>query len=172
MAGQKKTRAIGKKLTAYGEDEIFALYLQHGGVRPLLKNMPAKVGPMSTGVFYSWLKETPERISKWQMVQEIQGSTWAEEGLEIVDECDDPNSVQGARLRADYRQWMAARFNRQQFGKPELAATVGITIGDEFLESLKKVEEWARAKRVAAPEVEETEEVEEADFEVFDEDGA
>jgi hypothetical protein len=49
---------------------------------------------------------------------------------------------------------------------------VGITIGDEFLESLKKVEEWARAKRVAAPEVEETEEVEEADFEVFDEDGA
>ena len=169
MAGQKKTRAIGKKLTAYGEDEIFALYLQHGGVRPLLKNMPEKVGPMSTGVFYAWLKETPERVSKWQAIQEIQGSTWAEEGLEIVDECDDPTSVQGARLRSDYRQWMAARFNRQQFGKPELAA-VSITVGDEFLVALKKVEEWARAKRIAAPE---TEEVPEADFEVLDEeDGA
>jgi len=167
MAGQKLTRSIGKRLTAYGEDEIFSLYLQHGGVRPLLKNMPKKVGPMSTGVFYAWLKETPERISKWQMVQEIQGSNWAEQALEIVDDAD-PENVQVARLRADTRKWLAERFNRQQFGKPELAATVGITIGDEFLESLKKVEAWARAKRVAAPE---PEEVEEADYEVLDLDG-
>jgi|TARA_R110000751_G_scaffold91327_1_gene179335 hypothetical protein len=166
MAGQKLTRTIGKRLTAYGEDEIFALYLQHGGVRPLLKNMPEKVGPMSTGVFYSWLKETPERISKWQMVQEIQGSNWAEQALEIVDGAD-PENVQVARLQADTRRWLAERFNRKQFGKPEVAATVGITIGDEFLESLKKVEEWAKAKRIAAK----SEEVLEADYEVVDEDG-
>ena len=166
MAGKKITRSIGRKLTAYGEDRIFALYLKHQGVRALLKHMPPEVGPMSTGVFYEWLKETPERQSKWQMIQEIQGSNWAEEGLEIVDGCDDPTSVQGARLRSEYRRWMAEKFNRKQFGKPELAATVGITIGDEFLESLKKVEDWARAKRVAAATDED--EVEEADFEVVD----
>jgi len=119
---------------------------------------------MSTGVFYAWLKETPERASKWQMVQEIQGSTWAEEALEIVDGAD-PETVQVARLQADTRRWLAERFNRKQFGKPELAATVGITIGDEFLESLKKVEEWAKAKRIAAK----SEEVLEAEYEVVDE---
>jgi hypothetical protein len=149
MPGQKLTKTIGKRLTAFGEDEIFALYLRWGGVRPLLKNMPEKVGPMSTGVFYAWLKETPERASKWQMVQEIQGSTWAEEALEIVDEADS-DTVQVARLRSDTRKWLAERFNRKQFGKPELAATIGITIGDEFLESLKKVEDWAKAKAVAS----------------------
>jgi len=166
VPGQKLTKTIGKRLTAYGEDEIFALYLRCGGVRPLLKKMPPEVGPMSTGVFYSWLKETPERHAKWEMVQEIQGSNWAEQGLEIVDGCDDPTSVQGARLRSEYRRWMAERFNRKQFGKPELTATVGITIGDEFLASLKKVEAWAKAKRIAAK----SEEPLEADYEVVDED--
>jgi len=164
MAGQKLTRTIGKKLTAFGEDEIFALYLKHGGVRPLLKKMPPEVGPMSTGVFYNWLKETPERHAKWEMVQEIQGSEWAEQGLEIVDGCDDPTSVQGARLRSEYRRWMAEKFNRKQCGKPELVATVGITIGDEFLASLKKVEEWAKAKRIAAK----NEEPLEGDYEVVE----
>jgi hypothetical protein len=125
--------------------------------------MPEKVGPMSTGVFYEWLKETPERASKWQMVQEIQGSNWAEEALEIVDDAD-PDTVQVARLRSDTRKWLAERFNRPQFGKPELAATVGITIGDEFLESLKKVEDWAKAKRIVAK----NEEVLEADYEVVE----
>ena len=166
MAGQKITRTIGKRLTAYGEDRVFALYLKYGGVRPLLKKMPEEVGPMSTGVFYSWLKETPERHSKWEMVQEIQGSEWAEQGLEIVDGCDDPTSVQGARLRSEYRRWMAERFNRKQFGKPELTATVGITIGDEFLESLKKVEKWAKEERSAKGEAP----VQEAEYEVVQED--
>ena len=164
VPGQKLTKTIGKRLTAYGEDEIFALYLKRGGVRPLLKKMPPEVGPMSTGVFYSWLKETPERIAKWQQVLEIQGSTWAEQGLEIVDTCDDPTSVQGARLRSEYRRWMAERFNRKQFGKPELSATVAITVGDEFLESLKKVEEWAKAERLAAK----SEQIEEADYEIVE----
>ena len=117
---------------------------------------------MSTGVFYEWLKETPERAGKWQMVQEIQGSNWAEQGLEIVAEAE-PENVQVARLRAEYRRWMAERFNRKQFGKPEIAATVGITIGDEFLESLKKVEQWAKEKRQATIQEAEYEAVEDGE---------
>jgi hypothetical protein len=174
MAGQKITRTIGKRLTAFGEDRVFALYLKYGGVRPLLKKMPEEVGPMSTGVFYSWLKETPERHAKWEMVQEIQGSEWAEQGLEIVDGCDDPTSVQGARLRSEYRRWMAERFNRKQFGKPELAATVGITIGEEFLVSLKKVEEWAKEKAVASrleASQKDEEKIQEAEYEVVEDEG-
>jgi hypothetical protein len=66
---------------------------------------------------------------------------------------------------------MAERFNRKQFGKPELAATVGITIGDEFLESLKKVEEWAKAK-AKADRLEAEEIIEEADYEVVGDGGS
>ena len=63
MPGKRLTRSIGRKLTKFGEDEVFALYLKHGSVRKLLKNMPGEVGSMSHGVFYEWLNETAERWS-------------------------------------------------------------------------------------------------------------
>jgi len=119
--------------------------LKHGSVRKLLKNMPKAIGTMSHGVFYEWLKETAERWSKWQAVQEIRANQWAEEALEIVDSAD-PDNVQVARLRADTRKWLAEKFNRNQFGKPEVIAAVGIQIGDEFLSSLKEVERLAQER--------------------------
>tara|TARA_R110002020_G_scaffold30453_5_gene95974 strand:- start:1591 stop:1998 length:408 start_codon:yes stop_codon:yes gene_type:complete len=121
------------------------LYLKHGSVRKLLKNMPKAIGTMSHGVFYEWLKETAERWSKWQAVQEIRANQWAEEALEIVDSAD-PDNVQVARLRADTRKWLAEKFNRNQFGKPEVVAAIGIQIGDEFLSSLKEVERLAQER--------------------------
>jgi hypothetical protein len=170
MPGQKITRDFGRKLTEYGEDEVFARYLQEGGVRPLLKNLPPEIGPMSTGVFYAWLKETPERIEKWRTVQAIQGNKWAEEGLEIVDGCDD-GSVPKARLRSEYRRWMAEKFNRKQFGQPETQVNVAVGIGEEFLASLKKVEQWAKEKKRAEASQEAAQETaQEVDYEVVDDD--
>ena len=168
MAGAKLTRSIGRKLTRYGEDKIFALYLKHGSVRKLLKAMPKAVGTMSHGVYYEWLKETAERWSKWQSVQEIRANQWAEEALEIVDSADEDN-VQVARLRADMRKWLAEKFNRNQFGKPELVAAIGIQISDEFLSSLKEVEVMAQERDAKAKLAEVIVEVEEAEFEVVEE---
>ena len=107
MSGAKRTRSIGRKLSKYGEDEVFALYLKHGSVRKLLKNMPSEVGRMSHGVYYSWLKETAERWSKWQSVMEIRATQYAEEALEIADDAD-PSNVQVARLQSDTKSvWEA-----------------------------------------------------------------
>ena len=163
MAGAKLTRSIGRKLTKYGEDEVFALYLKHGSVRKLLKNMPKEVGPMSHGVYYEWLKEKAERWSKWQSVMEIRATQYAEEALEIADDAD-PSNVQVARLQSDTRKWLAEKFNRNQFGKPEMVAAIGIQIGDEFLSSLKEVERLAQerakeARQLAEVEVQDVEEV-------------
>lgn len=156
MSGAKLTRSIGRKLSKYGEDEVFALYLKHGSVRKLLKNMPSEVGRMSHGVFYSWLKETAERWSKWQSVMEIRATQYAEEALEIADDAD-PSNVQVARLQSDTRKWLAEKFNRNQFGKPEMVAAIGIQIGDEFLSSLKEVERMAQERAKEARQLKEVE---------------
>ena len=167
MAGAKLTRSIGRKLSQYGEDEVFALYLKYGSVRKLLKSMPKEVGTMSHGVFYEWLKETTERWSKWQAGQERRANQWAEEALEIVDSADEDN-VQVARLRADMRKWLAEKFNRNQFGKPELVAAIGIQIGDEFLSSLKEVEVMAKERAEKAKLDEVKVEAEEAEYELVE----
>ena len=154
MPGKKMTRNAAKRLDAYGEEKIFKLYLKHEGVRPLLKNLPKEVGTMSTGVFYEWLKADADRISRWNTVKEILAEGWAEEGLEIVDGCDDPSSVQGAKLRAQYRQWMAEKYHRKLFGKPDQTVNIIATDDEDYLSALKRVAERREARRLQAKEEE------------------
>ena len=161
MSGKKITRGIAKRLDAYGEKKVFDLYLKYRDVKKMLKNMPPEVGAMSNGPFYEWLKAdlTQGRWNRWQNVKQVIASDLVEEGLPIVDEAND-GSVPAARLRSEYRRWIAERYDRAAFGKPDAQTVIGITIGDDFLAGLKAVEARVKAKR---------EEVAEADYEIVEE---
>ena len=165
MAAKSFTRGAAKRLDAYGEKKVFDLYLKYRDVKKMLKNMPPEVGAMSNGPFYEWLKADPTqgRWNRWQNVKQVIASDLVEEGLAIVDEAND-GSVPAARLRSEYRRWIAERYDRAAFGKPDAQTVIGITIGDDFLAGLKAVEARVKAKR---------EEVAEADYEIVEgEDGA
>ena len=163
MAKKQIIRGAGKRLDAYGEEKIFDLYLKYRDVRKLLRNLPPEVGAMSNGPFYEWLKAdtTQGRWNRWQEVKQVIASDLVEEGLAIVDDADD-GSVPAARLRSEYRRWIAERYDRTAYGKPDAQVNVAIGIGDDFLAGLKAVEAKHKAKR----EKEEAEEAEEADYEV------
>jgi hypothetical protein len=163
MAGKSVTRGATRRLDAYGEKKIFDLYLKYRDVRKLLRNLPPEVGSMSNGPFYEWLKAdtTQGRWNRWQNVKKVIASDLVEEGLTIVDEAND-GSVPAARLRSEYRRWIAERYDRAAYGKPDGHTVVGISIGDDFLAGLKAVEAKAKAKR------KEAEEAEEADYEIVE----
>ena len=153
MAGKQITRGAGKRLDAYGEEKIFDLYLKYRDVRKLLRNLPPEVGSMSNGPFYEWLKAdtTQGRWNRWQSVKQIIAADLVEEGLTIVDDADD-GSVPAARLRSEYRRWIAERYDRAAYGKPDAQVNVAVGIGDDFLAGLKAVEAKAKAKRIEAEE--------------------
>tara|TARA_R110000765_G_scaffold7091_1_gene23153 strand:+ start:325 stop:810 length:486 start_codon:yes stop_codon:yes gene_type:complete len=148
MSGGKVTRAAVKRLNQYGELKIFDLYLKYRDVRKLLKNLPSEVGTMSNRPFYEWLKEDEGRWNRWQNVKQVIASDLVEEGLSIVDEAND-GSVPAARLRSEYRRWIAERYDRTAYGKPEAQTVNVISVGDDFLAGLKAVEARAKAKREA-----------------------
>ena len=162
MPGKKLTRSAGKRLDAYGEKKVFDLYLKYRDVRKLLKNLPLQVGTMSTGVFYEWLKadKTQGRWNRWQDIKQVIASDLVEESLTIVDDADD-GSVPAARLRSEMRRWVAERYDRASYGRPDSQTVIGISVGDEFLAGLKAVEAKAKAKR-------EKEKVAEAEYEILD----
>jgi hypothetical protein len=165
MAGKKFTRGAAKRLDSFGEKKIFDLYLKYRDVKKMLKNLPPEVGSMSNGPFYEWLKAdlTQGRWDRWQNVKQVIASDLVEEGLTIVDDADD-GSVPAARLRSEYRRWIAERYDRTAYGKPDTQTVIGISMGDDFLAGLKAVEARVKAKR---------EEVAEADYEIVEgEDGA
>jgi hypothetical protein len=163
MAKKQITRGAGKRLDAYGEEKIFGLYLKYRDVRKLLRNLPLEVGAMSNGPFYEWLKAdtTQGRWNRWQEVKQVIAADLVEEGLTIVDDADD-GSVPAARLRSEYRRWIAERYDRTAFGKPDAQVNIAVGIDADWLAGLKAVETKRKAKR----EKEEAEEAEEADYEV------
>ena len=163
MAKKQIIRGAGKRLDAYGEEKIFDLYLKYRDVRKLLRNLPPEVGAMSNGPFYEWLKAdtTQGRWNRWQEVKQVIASDLVEEGLAIVDDADD-GSVPAARLRSEDRRWIAERYDRVSFGKPDAQTVIGITIGDDFLAGLKAVEANNHPKR---------EEIAEADYEIVEDEG-
>ena len=163
MGGKAFTRGAGKRLDAYGEKKIFDLYWKFRDVRTLLKNLPPDVGSMSNGPFYEWLKADPThgRWNRWQNMKQVIASDLVEEGLTIVDEAND-GSVPAARLRSEYRRWIAERYDRAAYGKPDAQVNVAVGIDADWLAGLKAVEAKTKAKRIEA---------EEADYEIVEEGG-
>ena len=168
MAGRKVTREAGMRLDAYSEERIFELYMKHRSVRKLLANLPPEVGTMSTAPFYSWLKADEGRWEAWQDVREAIANDLVEESLAIADEAEE-QGVPSARLRVEQRRWMTERYDRSAFGRPDTQVNVAVGIGDEFLAALKRVEEWAKAKKEAEAKAE-PEQIPEADYEIVEED--
>ena len=168
MAGRKLTREAGMRLDAYGEDGIFELYMEHRSVRKLLKNLPPEVGTMSTAPFYSWLKADEGRWAAWQDVREAIANDLVEESLAIADEAEE-GSVPSARLRVEQRRWMAERYDRNQYGRPDTQVNVAVGIGDEWLESLKLLEAKVQAKGKEEARAK-AEQIPDADYEVVEED--
>jgi hypothetical protein len=165
VAGKKFTTGAGKRLEAYGEDAIFELYLKHRDVRKLLANLPPEVGAMSNGPFYEWLRADPTqgRWNRWQDTKAIIASDLVEEGLTIVDDADD-GTVPAARLRSEYRRWIAERYDREAFGKTDINTLVNVvSVDQEFLVALKAVEEKAKEKAKAKRE-----KIADADYEIVE----
>lgn len=161
MAGKRITKDVGRRLDLYGEKKVFDLYLKCRGVRKLIKSLPPELGTVTNGPFYAWLKADPTRgrWDRWQDVKQIIAADLVEEGLSIVDGADD-GSVPAARLRSDYRQWMASHYDRAAFGKSDAQVNVAIGIAGDFRDGLRAVEAKRKAK---------SEEIAEADYTVVEE---
>jgi hypothetical protein len=159
MAGKSFTRGTAKRLDAYGEENIFASYVQYRHVKNMLRGMEPNVGKMSKRMFYDWLHadKSDGRWARWKDTLKIVAADLAEEALAIADGSD-PETVRVARLQIEQRRWMAERYDRESFGKTDINMVIGISADQEFLVALKAVEEKAKAKR--------EEEIEEADYEI------
>ena len=163
MAGKKFTRGAAKRLDAYGEENIFASYVEHRHVKKMLRGLEPRIGKMSKRMFYDWLHadKSEGRWKRWKDTLKIVAADLAEEALDIADGCD-PETVSVARLQVEQRRWTSERYDRESFGKSEAQVNVAVGIDGDWLAGLKAVEAKAKAKR---------DEIEEADYEIVEEEG-
>lgn len=77
----------------------------------------------------------------------------AEESVSIIDDADDSSreKLQHAKMRADVRQWIAGKWNRDEFGESK-GTSISISLHGAHLDSLHLVPN--ATARIANPQVE------------------
>ncbi len=97
------------------------------------KHMPKR------NTIYRWRSQYPEFRDAYLLALEQHVDALIDEAGEIVDSESDP---QRARVRVDYRKWLASRLNRDKYGdKLDVRHNVIIDITPALLEATKRMKE-------------------------------
>ena len=101
-----------------------------------LKDIAAELG-ISRPILSAWCNAAIRRES-YRQARQAAADALVEEGLAIADGVRDPSEVPGAKLRSDFRRWMAARMNADSWGEPR-GASIEINLGALHLEALRNL---------------------------------
>ena len=123
MAAKPITRAAHAKIRSVGGEAFIFAEVLSGRT---LKDIAESLG-ISRPILSAWCNAPTRRDAYVRARREAAGSL-VEEGLAIADSARDPADVPSAKLRSDFRKWMAARMNSDAWGEQRGAAvTVEIT---------------------------------------------
>lgn len=140
MAGKRITREAHATIEKAGGEEFILVQVAGGRT---LKDLAQELG-ISRPILSAWCNAEPRRDA-YRSARRAAANALVEEGLEIADQVKDPSQVPAAKLKSDYRRWMASRMNPDNWGE---ARTPMISISAENLH----IE--ALTKRVKGAEVE------------------
>lgn len=133
MAGFQLRRAMYAKLDAYGEERVIEELMTGLKVRELCEVMD-----ISSPMFYAWLKQSPERQRVYREMRQATADGLLDEMLEIADGST-MATIGVDRERIKIRQWLAERWNREDYGQQSPAAGAGMVfnVGELHLTALK-----------------------------------
>jgi len=133
MAGFKIRREIWKRLDAYGEERVME-DLACGDLNVVTLAETMDISPQ---MFYTWLRQSKERHRVYKEMRAAMADGLLDEMLEIADGSD-ASSIAQDRERIRVRQWLAERWNREEYGAPAAAGVnVLLSVGELHLTALK-----------------------------------
>ena len=131
MAGKMITKMAHATIRkAGGENYVFDLVASGRS----LKDIAEELG-VSRPILSTWCNN-PARRESYRQARQAAADSLVEEGLAIADSVREPTEVPGAKLRADFRRWMAARMNAESWGD-RTGALVNIDLGRLHIEALR-----------------------------------
>lgn len=125
--GQDITNQRVLDLEQMGEEQVFNGYLEHQTLRAFLNSLwtprndehgnPGK--EVSSNPFYKWIDREPGRRARWDEVKRRRGSMMVEEAHDIAMGAT-PETAKVAKIQIDTKQWAAAHYNKQEFGREQV----------------------------------------------------
>lgn len=100
-----------------------------------LQSIADEIG-VSRPILSMWANAAPRKDALTH-AKRLSASALAEQGLEIVDAAVEPSEVPGAKLRSDYRRWMASRLSSEEWGESR-GPTIAIQVNALHLDALRQ----------------------------------
>lgn len=132
MAGSPKKRALAAAIEGVGgEAALLDLVATGAPVSSIARQLD-----VSRGMLSQWLNSDPDRKAKYAQAREAAADSLVDQGLEIVDAAS-VQETQLAKLRSDYRRWMASRLNAGTWGE-QRGPLVAISAENLHIQALTK----------------------------------
>lgn len=147
MASRPLLHHLCKQIEAAGGDEHIFMRLASGeeSVREIMEDFinPETGKPFTRAMIYYWKDMTPERQRQWRMARSIQAHSLMEDAETLLEAASKdiltPADVSLLKERVGFKQYLAERFNREEYGKaPEQQTNVTLDLGGAFLAALRQ----------------------------------
>ena len=132
MSGKKITAMAHKLIEKCGGEPYVMEQVAAGRT---LQAIADEIG-VSRPILSMWANAAPRKDALTH-AKRLAAGALAEQGLAIVDAASDPTEVPAAKLRSDYRRWMASRLSAEDWGEPR-SPTVAIQINSLHADMLRR----------------------------------
>lgn len=174
MAGRPLTMADVERLEEIPAAEIERVVFDRLAEGCTVRRLGEELG-VRPAAFYAWKKRDPEREIAWQAALAARASTFAEDGIDILDDLTKvriwtdsegkehrvPMTTEEIRLaeaRVNHRKWLASVTDRERYGQ-QSKVDVNLTVNGLHLTATRTVESLFANSG---------EDADEADFEVVE----
>lgn len=162
MAGRPLTMADVEALEEIPDAEIERVIFDRIADGCTIRRLGEELG-VRPAAFYAWKKRNPEREIAWQAALAARASTFAEDGIDILDGLADTDptneEIRLAEARVAHRKWLASVSDRERYGQ-QSKVDVNLSVNGLHLTATRNVEALFSGS---------DDEVEDADFEVVPE---
>lgn len=128
-----------------GDDYIFLQIADSVPMRKIVSEFinPESGEPFNRAMLYYWRNLKEERKAAWKEARKIAAHNTIDDALEEMEELDSrgllsPADVSLLNSKIKFRQYLAERWNREEYGTPEPQAQVAVNFGGDFLAALRQ----------------------------------
>jgi hypothetical protein len=92
-----------------------------------------------SSILSTWVNSTAEGRAMLSQAREIASHAMVEEAMDIVDSADETKeALAKAKLRAEQRQWLASKWNRQTYGETPQVQINQFDIGQLHIDAMRQ----------------------------------
>jgi len=144
VTGQPKLTALASSIEEAGGDDVIFDRIADGAYLTVV----AEEWDVSSQLLRKWIRLTPERAKLYEIAKRHSADALVEDAGKTLDTASTVSSqhIAKARAKAGFKQWLASKRDREQYGDEQAQVNLNLSLGGLHLDALR-----TRARVIEVP---------------------